>query len=365
MTGSGTYTGGTTISSGTLQIGNGAATGSITGNVTDNGTLVFSRSDEQAYAGVISGSGGLTQAGYILRLSAAQTYTGPTQVNSGAFLVLPATVAQGVAASTVVTVLTGGTLDMSNQPQTFAGLAGGGTVYSYGATSSLLTLEVATGQNYTFSGSLGGSFAGFGLSKSGGGTETLSGANTYTGATTVSGGTLIVSGSIAGSTTAVSGTGSTLGGTGTVGAVNVGSGAILEGGDGSSASGALTSGGNVSLAAGAYIELTLGPGATHSSLARTGGNWSFNSNQAFVFNLAPGAAPGTYDNLITGLAGNEAGLASIGNWTIATPGVLGTFSYDAAGDVDLTLTAVPELATATLFAAGLPLLGLRRWRRRR
>ena len=45
LTGNNTYSGGTTISAGTLQIGNGGTSGSITGNVTDNGTLAFDRSD--------------------------------------------------------------------------------------------------------------------------------------------------------------------------------------------------------------------------------------------------------------------------------------------------------------------------------
>ena len=39
LTGDNTYTGGTTISAGTLQLGNGGTTGSIVGNVTDNGAL--------------------------------------------------------------------------------------------------------------------------------------------------------------------------------------------------------------------------------------------------------------------------------------------------------------------------------------
>ena len=40
LTGNNTYTGGTTISTGTLQIGNGGTTGNIVGDVTDNGTLI-------------------------------------------------------------------------------------------------------------------------------------------------------------------------------------------------------------------------------------------------------------------------------------------------------------------------------------
>jgi hypothetical protein len=44
-----------------LQIGNGGIVGAIAGNVTDNGTLAFNRSDNITYAGVISGSGTVTQ----------------------------------------------------------------------------------------------------------------------------------------------------------------------------------------------------------------------------------------------------------------------------------------------------------------
>jgi autotransporter-associated beta strand protein len=57
LAGNNTYTGGTTISAGTLQIGNGGATGAITGNVVDNGTLVLDRSGTLTVSGVISGTG--------------------------------------------------------------------------------------------------------------------------------------------------------------------------------------------------------------------------------------------------------------------------------------------------------------------
>jgi autotransporter-associated beta strand protein len=54
LTGANTYTGGTTISAGTLQLGNGGTTGSIAGNVIDNGVLAFNRSDAISFGGVIS-----------------------------------------------------------------------------------------------------------------------------------------------------------------------------------------------------------------------------------------------------------------------------------------------------------------------
>ena len=54
LTGTNTYTGTTSISAGTLQIGNGGTSGSIAGNVVDNAALAFDRSDSPIFAGVIS-----------------------------------------------------------------------------------------------------------------------------------------------------------------------------------------------------------------------------------------------------------------------------------------------------------------------
>ena len=84
LTGANSYTGGTTISAGTLQLGNGGTTGSIVGNVTDNGTLVFGRGDMVTFPGVISGTGGISQAGSgTTILTAANSYTGGTTINAG------------------------------------------------------------------------------------------------------------------------------------------------------------------------------------------------------------------------------------------------------------------------------------------
>ena len=88
LTGDSTYTGGTTISAGTLQLGNGGTTGSIIGNVTDNSTLAFNRSDTVTFPGTISGTGGVSQIGSGMTiLNANNTYTGPTNVLAGTLVV--------------------------------------------------------------------------------------------------------------------------------------------------------------------------------------------------------------------------------------------------------------------------------------
>jgi autotransporter-associated beta strand protein len=85
LTGANTYSNGTTISAGTLQVGNGGTVGDIIGNVTDNGTLAFDRSGaEKTFGGVISGSGSLIKLGSdILVLTANNTYSGGTTIENG------------------------------------------------------------------------------------------------------------------------------------------------------------------------------------------------------------------------------------------------------------------------------------------
>ena len=63
LTGDNTYSAGTTISAGTLQIGNGSASGSISGDVLNNGALAFDYFNVQDVASsrlnAYSGQGGI------------------------------------------------------------------------------------------------------------------------------------------------------------------------------------------------------------------------------------------------------------------------------------------------------------------
>ena len=146
----------TVVSSGTLTVGDGSTSGNLgSGTVTDNGVLVFNRSDSVTLGSAISGTGALKQAGTgTLILTASNTLTGATTVNSG-------TLQLGDGSSTGS--ISGGIVN--NSALVFNPGAGGASV------------------NTVISGS--GT-----IQKTGANTLTLSAANTYTGNMTINGGVL-------------------------------------------------------------------------------------------------------------------------------------------------------------------------------
>ncbi len=193
LTGSDTYTGTTTISGGTLQIGAGGAAGSINGTsgVTDNGVLAFSRSDSVTFSKVISGSGDVTMLGPgTLILSASDTYTGGTTVGGG-ILQLGNAAALG-SSSGAAAVSGGATLDLHGYSLGVGGLSGGGLIDNRSGTGTY-TLTVGNGNaSSTFSGTIQDTSGTIALTKTGTGTLVLAGADTYIGGTTISGGTLLL-----------------------------------------------------------------------------------------------------------------------------------------------------------------------------
>ena len=177
LTGANTYSGGTTVNAGVLQLGNGGTTGSIIGDVVNDGVLAFNRSNGLTFAGVISGSGRVTQDGAgTTILTGFNTYAGGTAITGGTLQV--SSDANLGAAS--------GALSINNGAlQTTANIASARNVTVAGNA----TLLTNAGTGFTLSGAISG--AG-GLTKSGAGELILTGANTYAGDTTISAGTLRV-----------------------------------------------------------------------------------------------------------------------------------------------------------------------------
>ncbi|MDM7852273.1 autotransporter-associated beta strand repeat-containing protein [Pseudochrobactrum kiredjianiae] len=88
LTGDAAHSGGTTITAGVFQIGTGGTSGSIAGDIVNNASLVFNRSDDITYANVVSGSGSLRQSGAgTTTLIGVNTYSGATAVDAGRLVV--------------------------------------------------------------------------------------------------------------------------------------------------------------------------------------------------------------------------------------------------------------------------------------
>lgn len=82
----------TTISAGTLQLGNGGATGSLTstgtGDIQNDGTLAINRNNGITLQHIVKGSGAIHQIGTgTTTLTAANTYTGTTTVSGGTLVI--------------------------------------------------------------------------------------------------------------------------------------------------------------------------------------------------------------------------------------------------------------------------------------
>jgi outer membrane autotransporter protein len=155
LSGASTYTGGTALRQGRLNLGNNLALGTGTLSMDDDTTLGFSADgltianaiqltgnndpviDSGAFnatlSGAISGGGFITKEGTgTLTLSGANNYTGATNVAQGT---LKAGAANTFSAASVHSVASGATLDLAGFNQTVASLANSGTVSLVGATA--------------------------------------------------------------------------------------------------------------------------------------------------------------------------------------------------------------------------------------
>jgi autotransporter-associated beta strand protein len=243
LTGDSTYSGSTTIDTGaTLNVGTGATTGSISNTIaiTNNGTLVFSRSDAMRITNFITGSssGNMTLSGAVIyrpptsgalggitnRIGIAQSDTAHVELTGGITLTNPCTFR---TRNSSAVDLTGCFLNISgtnyvSPPADFA-VGSGGDCLPLQSDSGRLVLTKGVNNSSRFLILLG---AGDGeiqgalgvntpLQLRGTGTWTLTGTSALN-STVVSNGTLVVNGSLTSPTNLVTIAGGTLAGTGTI-----------------------------------------------------------------------------------------------------------------------------------------------------
>ena len=191
LAGSNTYTGPTNVGVGTLQIGNGGATGSIVSNVdlSNSAVLAFNRTGSLTYGGAIIGAGSVANNGLgLLTLTGSSNYSMGTTLSAGT----TSTTGPSNLGTGLVTLGTSATLQL-----------GGNTPYSL---ANALTLGDTTSCNLdvpnTAGVTLNGPFNGYGaLQKTGKGLLTVGGPMAVSGGVTISAGTVqvVAGGSIGGS----------------------------------------------------------------------------------------------------------------------------------------------------------------------
>ena len=237
LTGTNSF-GTTQINTGTLQIGNGGAAGSLgVGPVTNDGALVFARSDSSTVSNVISGSGALSIHSGTVSLAGDNTYSGLSTVKGGAVLAIGTGGTSGLVGGSIA--LESGAFvrfDRSDQVQHAGSISGSGTLIKEGSNTLILTGANNYGETQILAGKLqigdsgvvgslgvssvsnGGelvfartdstlvanAISGSGAVSISSGTVSLIGNNTYTGLTTVKNGAALsvgtggASGSLAG-----------------------------------------------------------------------------------------------------------------------------------------------------------------------
>ena len=211
LTGANTYTGGTTVSGGTLQ----GTSSSLAGDIVNDAALVFAQAGDGTYAGAVSGTGSLEKTGAgMLTLTGANGYTGGTTVSGG-------TLAGDTSSLQGDIVNNAGLLFDQSADGTYAGvLSGSGDIVKSGAGSLVLS-----GISSAFTGGL----------------EVLSGSLVVDG---TFGGGLLVSGGF-------------LGGSGTVGSTTLGGGATLAAGN---SIGTFTVAGDLAFSAGSVLAVEVNDG---------------------------------------------------------------------------------------------------------
>lgn len=400
-----TYTGSTTITGGTLQLGEAGTTGSVTSSITNNSNLVISRSGS-VIANSISGTGNVIISGPSESLVSyvagnSYTYTGTTTISQGALAVATTASLPGWNTAGRYSVAAGAGLALGNAftDGDVATVLGTGNLTA-GAAIGFDT----TAANRTFAGDLAVTFADRPVIKTGTNSLILTGANTPQNGTTVYSGTLQVgaggtTGSLAGGINVLSSSALAFNRSDNITATNVisGAGTIVQSGPGRltlstanpSFSGALQApAGTVRVTNGGALgtgQIAPGGGAASGSVELEGGislpnglaigarDSSTSTNTVAVRNVL--GTNSINGNVTISAGGNvyqlvsDAGLLRLtGTWGAAgsaantnrTIALTGAGDFDIAGSIPVqgtTSIAFTKTGTGTVFFSGTRAMG--------
>ena len=373
LTGANTYSSGTTLSAGTLQLGNGGTSGgagSGTISIANGAALLFNRSDSPTFSTALSLSGSSgSHPTFSTATGATTTLTGSIGSSGGEFWVNDAShggtliVNNTANAFNVSVVVQNGVLqvgDLSNSGS--ASSLGKGGIYLKGSPTATLRYTGSTatsdrigtfafqtansgsiidvysaGTTLTLSSALSES-GGSGFTKAGAGTLALSGANTYTGATAISNGTLTVtgsgqlnSGSYAGNITNYGTFTCNSSAAQTLSGVISGTGALTQQGSGTlTLSGANTYSGNTTISAGTLALSGSGVVPSTSGILTLAGGATFDVS-AVGYALASGQA-------LTASGSSTAGTITTASGKNLTMGAASGLNFSAYDGVHAPLT---------------------------
>ncbi|NRP20947.1 Extracellular serine protease [Ensifer adhaerens] len=286
LTGVNTFTGQVGTDAGaTLQIGNGGAGGSLVGNISNTGAVVFNSSSSLLYGGSITGNGTFSQIGTgTLTLTATNSTAG------------------------AVTIGTGSTLQLGN-----GGTTGwiGGSGNFLGVITNNGTLVYNRSDNISHAGTFGGSGT---ITQAGTGKLTLTGNNSlFAGSTSVTAGTALINGQLGGN-------------------VNVGSGGTL--------------GGSGRIGGGVTVNGTLSAGTSPGTLT-IGGDLTLNAGSTSVFEMGAHGLVGSAGNNDLVKVGGNLTLGGVLNAQVASAGFYRLFEYD--GSLTGSFVATNATSTAPSF----------------